>query len=46
LLPAFFAPMIAITTAWFEKIRSLAVSLVSAGLRVAPMTNSPLSRAG
>src|SRR4051794_19058047 len=31
---SFFAPMIATTTAWFEKHRSLAVSLVSAGLGV------------
>lgn len=41
---AFFAPMIAITTAWFEKNRSLAVSLVSAGMGVAPMTISPFAR--
>ena len=41
---AFFAPMIAATTAWFEDNRSLAVSLVSAGMGVAPMTISPLAR--
>jgi MFS family permease len=41
---AFFAPMIAATTAWFEANRSLAVSLVSAGMGVAPMTISPLAR--
>ena len=41
---AFFAPMIAATTAWFENNRSLAVSLVSAGMGVAPMTISPLAR--
>jgi MFS family permease len=41
---AFFAPMIATTTAWFEDNRSLAVSLVSAGMGVAPMTISPLAR--
>ncbi len=29
---AFFAPMIAATTAWFQENRSLAVSLVSAGM--------------
>jgi MFS family permease len=39
-----FAPMIATVTGWFEKHRSLAVSLVSAGLGVAPMTISPLAR--
>jgi len=41
---AFFAPMIATTTAWFEENRSLAVSLVSAGMGVAPMTISPFAR--
>jgi MFS family permease len=41
---SFFAPMIATTTAWFEHRRSLAVSLVSAGLGVAPMTVSPFAR--
>ncbi|MBB4570831.1 MFS transporter [Rhizobium leucaenae] len=41
---AFFAPMIAATTAWFEEDRSLAVSLVSAGMGVAPMTVSPFAR--
>ncbi|MGO4564889.1 MFS transporter [Rhizobium sp. 2YAF20] len=40
----FFAPMIAATTAWFDKNRSLAVSLVSAGMGVAPMTISPFAR--
>ncbi|MBX3523979.1 MAG: MFS transporter [Xanthobacteraceae bacterium] len=39
---AFFAPMIAATTGWFETQRSLAVSLVSLGIGVAPMTMSPL----
>lgn len=38
---SFFAPMIATVSNWFEKHRSLAVSLVSAGLGVAPMTMSP-----
>src|SRR5262245_34173430 len=38
---AFFAPMIALATGWFEQNRSLAVSLVSAGMGVAPMTISP-----
>ncbi|MBB3612357.1 MFS transporter [Rhizobium sp. BK602] len=41
---AFFAPMIAATTAWFDEHRSLAVSLVSAGMGVAPMTVSPFAR--
>lgn len=41
---AFFAPMIVATTAWFDKHRSLAVSLVSAGMGVAPMTISPFAR--
>jgi MFS family permease len=36
--------MIAATTAWFENNRSLAVSLVSAGMGVAPMTISPFAR--
>ena len=35
---AFFAPLIAAATGWFEHNRSLAVSLVSAGMGVAPMT--------
>src|SRR5262249_4959491 len=41
---AFYAPMIAAATTWFENNRSLAVSLVSAGMGVAPMTASPLGR--
>jgi len=40
----FFAPMIALVTAWFDDNRGLAVSLVSVGLGVAPMTISPLAR--
>ncbi|GLS19547.1 MFS transporter [Labrys miyagiensis] len=40
---AFFAPMIASVTTWFERNRSLAVSLVSAGIGVAPMTVSPFA---
>ncbi|WHO76280.1 MFS transporter [Rhizobium sp. BT03] len=40
----FFAPMIAATTAWFDENRGLAVSLVSAGMGVAPMTISPFAR--
>ncbi|WP_343712324.1 MFS transporter [Inquilinus sp.] len=40
---AFFAPMISAATAWFETNRGLAVSLVSAGVGVAPMTVSPFA---
>ncbi len=40
---AFFAPIISATLGWFEKHRSLAVSLVSVGGGVAPMTMSPLA---
>jgi MFS family permease len=39
----FFAPMIAATTAWFDEHRGLAVSLVSAGMGMAPMTMAPLA---
>src|SRR5690348_16272437 len=39
---AIFAPMMATVTGWFETQRSLAVSLVSAGMGVAPMTMSPM----
>ena len=39
---AIFAPMMATVTTWFEEHRSLAVSLVSAGMGMAPMTMSPL----
>jgi MFS family permease len=40
---SFYAPMIAAATTWFESNRSLAVSLVSAGMGVAPMTISPFA---
>jgi MFS family permease len=40
---SFFAPMIALTSGWFERHRALAVSLVSAGVGVAPMTVSPFT---
>jgi MFS family permease len=40
---AVFAPTIATVTGWFEKNRSLAVSLVSVGMGVAPMTVSPFA---
>jgi MFS family permease len=40
---AIFAPMMATVTGWFETRRSLAVSLVSAGMGMAPLTISPLA---
>lgn len=40
---AVFAPMMACVTGWFDKHRSLAVSLVSAGMGMAPITMSPLA---
>ena len=40
---AFFAPIIAATVGWFDKNRSLAVSLVSIGGGVAPMVMTPLA---
>jgi MFS family permease len=40
---AIFAPMMACVTGWFDTHRSLAVSLVSAGMGMAPVTMSPLA---
>src|SRR3954453_11020464 len=40
---AIFAPMMATVTGWFDTHRSLAVSLVSAGMGMAPMTMAPLA---
>src|SRR3954454_2471919 len=40
---AIFAPMMATVTGWFDTHRSLAVSLVSAGNGMAPMTMAPLA---
>jgi MFS family permease len=40
---AFFAPIMATTTLWFEKNLGLAISLVSAGMGMAPLTLSPLT---
>lgn len=40
---AFFAPIMAVTTTWFDKNLGLAVSLVSAGMGMAPLTLSPLT---
>src|ERR1044072_9367171 len=42
-IAAIFAPMMATVTGWFDTHRSLAVSLVSAGVGMAPMTMSPLA---
>jgi len=38
---AFYAPMVALASAWIEKNRSLAVSLVSAGMGMAPLIVAP-----
>jgi MFS family permease len=38
---SFYAPMMAVASAWFERNRSLAVALVSAGMGVAPLTVAP-----
>jgi MFS family permease len=40
---AVFIPTMATVTGWFERRRSLAVSLVSAGMGIAPMTVSPFA---
>ena len=40
---AIFAPIMACVTGWFDTQRSLAVSLVSAGIGVAPMTVAPVA---
>jgi MFS family permease len=40
---SFFVPMMAAVTAWLTRHRSLAVSLVSVGVGVAPMTVSPFA---
>jgi MFS family permease len=40
---AIFAPMMAAVTGWFDTHRSLAVSLVSAGMGMAPMTMAPFA---
>ena len=41
---AFYAPVMTVVTAWFEKNRSLAVALVSAGMGMAPLTVAPFAR--
>lgn len=40
---AILVPLMATVTGWFDTQRSLAVSLVSAGMGMAPMTMSPLA---
>src|ERR1700679_2727753 len=40
---AIFAPLMATVAGWFVRHRSLAVSLVSAGMGVAPMTVAPIA---
>jgi MFS family permease len=40
---AFFAPMVATVTGWFDTRRALAVSLVSAGMGMAPLTMTPFA---
>ena len=40
---AVFTPMMASVTGWFDTHRGLAVSLVSAGIGIAPMTVSPFA---
>ena len=41
---SFFAPLVATTTRWFTRNRSLAVALVSAGLSLGPTTVGPRAR--
>jgi MFS family permease len=40
---AIFAPLMATVASWFDRHRSLAVSLVSAGMGIAPMTVAPIA---
>jgi len=42
-LGSFMAPMMAVVSNWFDRQRALAVSLMSMGVGVAPMTMSPLA---
>src|SRR6185503_13773896 len=41
---SFYTPMVATTTRWFTRHRTLAVSLVSAGLSMGNMTVGPFAR--
>src|SRR3981189_2290429 len=45
-IAAIFAPMMAAVTGWFDTHRSLAVSLVSAGMGVGTMTSAPRPAGG
>jgi MFS family permease len=40
---SFYAPMMALASAWIDKHRSLAVALVSAGMGVSPLTVAPFA---
>jgi MFS family permease len=40
---SFYAPMVAVASAWIEHRRSLAVALVSAGMGVSPLTVAPFA---
>jgi len=40
---SFYAPMVAVASAWVEHRRSLAVALVSAGMGVSPLTVAPFA---
>jgi MFS family permease len=42
-LGSLFPPLMAVTTNWFDRHRALAVSLMSMGVGVAPMTMSPFA---
>jgi MFS family permease len=41
---AFYAPLMAVASGWFEHNRSLAVALVSAGMGMGPLTMAPFAR--
>lgn len=41
---AFYAPMMAVASGWFERNRSLAVALISAGMGMGPLTMAPFAR--
>ncbi|CAN5621583.1 MFS transporter [soil metagenome] len=41
---AFYAPLMTVATAWFERHRSLAVALISAGTGMAPLLVAPIVR--
>ena len=42
-LGSFMAPMMAVVSNWFDRQRAIAISLMSMGVGVAPMTMSPLA---